>query len=194
MSRKSRFTLPPYAIGLALLAFAGFSALMLFSAPSRARLSAAAEMAQDLHRREAEFVARAKAVARNGAEGAEARWPKDMIWGGSDAAAQELAFQTALLDAASAADLRVLSFGPGAGPKGLTQKTLGFELELEGDHAALADFLARVEAQRPRLAILSLWLRHKAGGQEVGKALLTARLGLWGFVKDGSAPGAGEGG
>jgi hypothetical protein len=168
-------------LGLCIIALCVAVTMLAVTSWSRARLADAQSEAARLAEQGAALLARLDDAKR--IEDDQVVMPQGYLWPGQDRAALELTFQQALVGAAEATGLRLVSFGPGRAPEGIRTAALGYEVEVEGGHEELARFLMTIEEHDPQLGYLYLWMRQQAGGTDVdGKALVSARLGVWGFT------------
>jgi hypothetical protein len=167
--------------GLCLIAAVVFVVALATTSWSRFRLAAAQEEAARLVQQETALLDRLEDA--QGVDAGQIAMPPDYLWPGQERAAQEIAFQQALVGAAETTEVRLISFGPGLAPDAISTPAVGYEVEVEGGHEELARFLRAIELHEPQLGYSYLWIRQQANVPEnAGKALVTARIGVWGFT------------
>lgn len=166
-------------LSMILIALVAGLTVAAVSYPSRASLNRLLSEAAELAVREAALNERLSKLTTGGAGGH--RLDDDVIWKSDANGAVEVVLQTALISAADAAGLRLTSYSVAATPAEISLPVIACDLELTGDHASLARFLAAVETLRPALAVSSLWLRQLPPDPERSGAPLTIRLTVWGF-------------
>jgi Type II secretion system (T2SS), protein M subtype b len=165
--------------GLLIVAALGATFYIAISSASRSRLDAAHAEFERISKLESALLGRLEdnPVAHD----ATMILPPELIWNGEDAAVVEIAIQQQMLDAANEAGLQVMAFGVAAPAEGITQPTIGYEVELEGGHVEVARLLSLLEDARPGLAIGNLWMRQLPPMDGVAKAPISVRLTAWGF-------------
>jgi hypothetical protein len=114
--------------------------------------------------------------------------PVEAIWAFPENGQAEAELQKALERAANEAGLNVLSFGASAVPTDIKVPAIAYEIELEGGHSELTQFIARLEAQEPRVAISYLWVRQMPGMDEAFISPVSLRLSVWGFLPSEADP------
>lgn len=170
-------------VGLCLLGIFIICGLWIVTAFSRAGLLAAQEQHTLLLAQRSELLLRRETVAA--AQTSDLDLPQGFVWQGLERAVLEVAIQKALVDATEAADLRLVSFGPGSQPSELNSPALGYNAEVEGGYKELATLLLALENHQPQLAINYLWIRPLTTSSfEAKDALLSVRLGVWGFTDE----------
>jgi hypothetical protein len=173
-------------IGLArqlfgLMVVAALAALFYTGATSasRSRLNVAIAEAEKVTKDESALLGRLEEYTSN--QTTAVALPTELLWQGEDPATLEIAIQQQILNAAEIGGMQVIAFGAAAPPDGITQPTIGYEVELEGGHAEVAQFLSLLEEVRPGLAIGTLWMRQLPPADGVSKAPVSLRMTAWGF-------------
>ncbi|WP_028030987.1 GspMb/PilO family protein [Gemmobacter nectariphilus] len=165
---------------------AGVSGLVwAITAKSRAGFHGIVLELEQARRQEAALLQRVSDVA--GVEDAGGL-PEDIGWAGETRAVVELAMQRAVLEAASAARLQVLSFGGVAGGPPGAFLPVSYEAELEGGHDEVARFLHVIEQHRPSFSVSSLWMRQYPADPQDEVARVNLRLVLWGLASEVREP------
>lgn len=174
-----------YVVGLIGIAAGVSGVVWAITVNSRASFHDRVLELEQARRREEALLQRASDVA--GAEDAGGL-PDDLGWAGETRTVVELAIQRAVLEAASAARLQLLSFGGvGGGPPGAFLP-VSYEAELEGGHGEVAEFLHLIEQHRPALSVSSLWMRQHPADPHDEVARVSLRLVLWGLASEASEP------
>ncbi len=143
--------------GFVVLCGAAAGVLVLMTAQSRARLNDLTVEAGTL--RETEAALLDQLMVSQSAENQvqippEATWPEDQI------VDLELAVQDALLSVSDRSGLFVVSFGSVGTRLECPVACLTYEIELEGGHEQMVDFLSMIEAIDPPLSVVNLWIRQ----------------------------------
>lgn len=166
------------AIGaLALITFLGTLAIARIN---HARLVDATEDLHALQETEDQLLLRAKEASSDTPN--EGKIPDEAIWAFADIGQTEAALQQVLLNAANEAGLSVVSFGASAPPQAVKVPTIAYEIEAEGGHGEVAQFIESLEGVQPRLALSYLWVRQMAGLDGQFVAPVSLRLAVWGFL------------
>jgi hypothetical protein len=167
--------------GVVIVALCVAVVMVAITSWSRARLADATEESLRLAEQEVALLARLEDAKRIEAD--QVTMPQGYLWTGQERATLEIAFQQALIGAADDTGLRLVSFGPGRPPDEITSAALGYEVEVAGGHEELARFLLEIEGYEPQLGYSYLWVRQQPGAaDDGGKALVSARIGVWGFT------------
>ena len=143
--------------GFVVLCGAAAGVLVLLTAQSRARLLDLTAEAGAL--RETEAALLDQLMISQSAENQvlippEATWPQDRI------VDLELAIQDALLSVADRSGLFVVSFGSLGTRMECPVACLTYEIEIEGGHEQMVEFLSKIEAIDPPLSVVNLWIRQ----------------------------------
>lgn len=160
-----------YVLSLAFMALA--------TAPSRTRVQSAADGLVALSESEVDLSERMVRIQAEQAFGQIL--PDDLKWLGSDSASVEIAMQQTLVDLAGTNGLQAVSFGVAQSPSEIKSSTNAYEIELEGGHAEVAQFIADVEQHMPPLAISFLWIRQMPAALGQIVAPVNVRMTVWGF-------------
>lgn len=172
--------------GASFAALVAAAAVMIATYPSRSRLALAEAEAADLMVQDARLVQRLAALKSTvGRVGI----PTDLVWTGAQTGSVEIALQQAVVAAAVADGMQLISFGAASQTGGPTNRTIAYELELTGGHVGAARFLADLEAMRPALAVSYLWVRQMPPDQMQSISPVSMRITVWGFRdQEGPAP------
>ncbi|MCU0828294.1 MAG: GspMb/PilO family protein [Tabrizicola sp.] len=172
--------------GMLVLAALSAATVALITAPGRANLADLHVEAVRLAERERELVNRLAAIQAE--EAGRLQLPDGLVWDTEGLKPVDIAMQEALVAAAGAAGLQLVSFGQSAVPEKSDLATLGFEVELTGTHEGLARFLSNIEAMSPALAVSYLWLRQLPPDPTKAGAPISIRMTVWGFRTQADAP------
>ncbi len=151
------------------------------SAEARSQFSLASARLSELQAEEATLMAQ---LAEPDTNHDANKLPNEIIWQGPDRGAIEMAMQEAVMAAAEAADLQLISFGGTGSLLNGPVPALGYEAELEGTHASVIVYLSKLEKTRPSLSVASLWMRHVPSSGRQSVAMVNLRITLWGFTPD----------
>jgi len=168
--------------GLLLIALSSMVTVGAVTFPSRASLLDLEGQAKDLAEREASLMERMTTLLA--AESSRIAIPPENVWkSNATGTTVELALQEALVAAAGASGMQLVSFSEAAPISETSLPTIAYELELTGNHEGLARFLAVVETVSPPLSVSYIWLRQLPPNQSQPGAPLTVRLTTWGFLE-----------
>ena len=143
--------------GLVVLCAMAAGVLVLMTAQSRARLLDLTGQVATLRAMEAELLE--TLMVSQSAEG-EVRIPPAVAWPQDRIVDLEMAVQDVLLAAADEAGLFVVSFGSLGASLECPVTCLAYDIELEGGHQEMVDFLSIIESNAPPLSVSNLWIRQ----------------------------------
>jgi hypothetical protein len=147
--------------------------LVLMTAQSRARLLDLTAETRAL--RETEAALLDQLTVSQSAEN-EVRIPPEATWPHDRIVDLELAVQDTLLSVADRSGLFVVSFGSLGTRMECPVACLTYEIEIEGGHEQMVEFLAEIEAIDPPLSVVNLWIRQLPPDGTVTQAPVSFRL------------------
>ena len=165
-------------LGILLIAAVSYFFTDLLIQPSRTRLAEATQLTNSLAQQEAALTRR---LGSHGSVSDAPPFPAEIYWSGTERSAIGLEMQKTLLDLIDQAQLDVLSFGLGNTEADISELAVSFDLELQGGHQEVGEFLRLVENLEPPLAISYLWARQLPADPSHAVAPMTLRLTMWEF-------------
>lgn len=155
--------------------------VLAITAQSRARLATAFAELESQRQSELQLQAKLAEVTSSNITPIN-QLPPEAFWPSRTLADMERAIQDAVLAAAQATGLTVISFGGMGGDARCTLPCLTYEAELSGGHAEVADFLAAIETVSPMLSTRMVWMRQLPPDGIRAIAPINMRVSLWGLA------------